>query len=88
MLNLSKIMDRNAVQISMTNGKVVVQITGRPELVSISPLKSSFREKQETKNVKRNMPTSTPLLYLNLESRNILIVLHTKIPKLNEKKKN
>ena len=57
-----------------------------PELVSISPPKSSFREKKkETKNVKTNILTDTPLIFLNLE--NILIVLHTKIPKLNDKKK-
>ena len=57
-----------------------------PGLVSISPLKSSFRERKETKNVKTNILTNTPLISLNLENRNILIVLHTKIQKLNDKK--
>ena len=42
-------------------------------------------KKKETKNVKTNILTDTPLIFLNLE--NILIVLHTKIPKLNDKKK-
>ena len=55
-------------------------------LISISPLKSSFRERKETKNVKTNILTNTPLISLNLENRNILIVLHTKIQKLNDKK--
>ena len=55
-------------------------------LVSISPLKSSFRGKKETKNVKAKILTSTTLIFLNLENRNILIVLHTKIPRLNDKK--
>ena len=54
-----------------------------PGLVSISPLKSSFHEKKETKNVKKNILTNTPLIFLNLENRNILIVLHTKISRLN-----
>ena len=58
-----------------------------PGLVSISPLKSSFREKKkETKNVKTNILTNTPLIFLNLENRNILIVIHSKIPRLNDKK--
>ena len=47
-------MGRNAVQILMTNGKEIVQITPRARI--------SFKNK------------------------NILIVLHTKIPKLNDKK--
>ena len=51
-------------------------------LVSISPLKSSFREK----NVKTNILTNTPSIFLSLVNRNILIVLHTKIPKINDKK--
>ena len=55
-------------------------------LVSISRLKSSFRERKETKNVKTNILTNTSLIFLNLENRNILIVLHTKIPRLNDKK--
>ena len=49
-------------------------------------IKSSFREKKETKNVKTNILTSTPLIFLNLENRNILIVLHTEIAKINDKK--
>ena len=58
-----------------------------PELASASPLNSSFREKKkEIKNVKTNIPTNTPLIFLNLENRNILIVLHTKIPRLNDEK--
>ena len=56
-----------------------------PGLVSISPLKSSFGERKETKNVKTNILTNTSLIFLNLENRNILIVLHTKIPRLNDK---
>ena len=56
-----------------------------PELASISPLNSSFREKKEIKNVKTNIPTNTHLIFLNLEKRNILIVLHTKIPKPYDK---
>ena len=32
------------------------------------------------------MLTNTPLIFLNLENRNILIVLYTQIPKLNDKK--
>ena len=52
------------------------------KLVSISPLKSSFREK----NVKTNILTNTPSIFLSLVNRNILIVLHTKIPKINDKK--
>ena len=47
-------MGRNAVQILMTNGKEIVQITPRARI--------SFKNK------------------------NIWIVLHTKIPKLNDKK--
>ena len=58
-----------------------------PGLVSISPFKSSFHVRKETKNVKPDILTNTPLIFLNLENRNILIVLHTKIPKLHDKKK-
>ena len=36
--------------------------------------------------MKTNIATNTPLISLNLENRNILIVLHMKIPKLNDKK--
>ena len=43
-------------------------------------------QKKETQNVKTNIVTNTPLISLNLENRNILIVLHTKIQKLNDKK--
>ena len=58
-----------------------------PRLVSISLLKvASVKKKKETKNVKTNKLTSTPLIFLNLENRNIIIVLHTKTPKLNDKK--
>ena len=56
-----------------------------PGLVSISPLKSSFRERKKTKNMKTNILTNTPLIFLNRENINILTVLHTKIPKLNDK---
>ena len=45
-----------------------------------------MKKKKKIKNVKTNILTSTPLIFSNLESRNILIVLHTKIPKLNDKK--
>ena len=80
-------MGRNAVQIPVTNGKVVVQITPRAQISFNFSLKSSFCEKKkETKNVKTNKLTSTPLIFLNLENRNIIIVLHTKTPKLNDKK--
>ena len=43
-------------------------------------------KKKETQNVKTNIVTNTPLISLNLENRNILMVLHTKIQKLNDKK--
>ena len=36
--------------------------------------------------MKTNILTNTPLIFLNLENINILIVLHTKIPRLNDKK--
>ena len=36
--------------------------------------------------MKANILTNTPLIFLNLENKNILIVLHTKIPKINDKK--
>ena len=55
-------------------------------LVSISPLKNSFREKKETKNVKTKILTNSPLIFLILEKRNILIVTHTKILRLNDKR--
>ena len=35
--------------------------------------------------MKTNILTNTPLIFLNLEKRNILVVLHTKIPKLDNK---
>ena len=57
-----------------------------PGVISISPLKSSSREKKETKNVKINILTNTPLIFLIIENRNILIVLHKKLPRLNDKK--
>ena len=57
-----------------------------PRLVSISLLKVASVKKKETKSVKTNKLTNTPLIFLNLENRNIIIVLHTKTPKLNDKK--
>ena len=42
-------------------------------------------KKKETKNVKTDIQTNTPLIFLNLGNRNNLIILHTKIPKLNDK---
>ena len=36
--------------------------------------------------MKTNVVTNTPLIFLNLENRNILLVLHMNIPKLNGKK--
>ena len=36
--------------------------------------------------MKTNILTNTSLIFLNLERRNILMVLHTKIPKFNDKK--
>ena len=43
-------------------------------------------KKKETKDVKTIILTNTPLIFLNLENRNILIVLHTKIPRLYDEK--
>ena len=43
-------------------------------------------EPWENPTLKTNMLTNTPLIFLNLENRNILIVLHSNIPKLNDKK--
>ena len=58
-----------------------------PGLVSISTLNNSFQQKKyQTKNVKTNIRTNTPLIFLNFEKRNILLVLHTRIPKVNDKK--
>ena len=51
-----------------------------------STLKVAFAEKKRNKNVKTNILTNIPLIFLSLENRNILIVLHTKILKLNNKK--
>ena len=56
-----------------------------PALVSVSPLKNSIQENKWTKHVKMNLLTNTPAIFLNLEKRNILLVLYTKIPKLNGK---
>ena len=36
--------------------------------------------------MKTNILTNIPVIFLSLENRNILIVLHTKILKLNNKK--
>ena len=36
--------------------------------------------------MKTNILTNIPLIFLNLENRNILTVLHTEMPKLNDKK--
>ena len=36
--------------------------------------------------MKTNILTNIPLIFLRFENRNILIVLHTKIPKLHDKK--
>ena len=36
--------------------------------------------------MKTNILTSTPLIFLDLEKRSMLMVLHTKIPKFNDKK--
>ena len=36
--------------------------------------------------MKTNILTNIPLIFLNLENRNIFIVLRTKIPKLNDNK--
>ena len=35
--------------------------------------------------MKTNILTNTPLIFLNLRDRNVLIVLHRKIPRLNDK---
>ena len=45
-----------------------------------------MKKKKETKSVKTNILTNTLLIFLNLENRNILRVLRTKISKLNDKK--
>ena len=66
--------------------KLLFKLRLGPGVISISPLKSSFREKKETKNVKTNILTNTPLIFLILEKRNILIVSHTKIPRVNDKR--
>ena len=42
-------------------------------------------KKKIKKNVKTNVLKSTPLIFLNFENRNILIVLPKKIPILNDK---
>ena len=42
-------------------------------------------KKKRKKNVKTNVLKSTPLIFLNFENRNILIVLPKKIPILNDK---
>ena len=36
--------------------------------------------------MKANILKNTPLIFLNLENRNIMIVLHLKIPRRNDKK--
>ena len=36
--------------------------------------------------MKTNILTNIPLIFLNLENRNILIVLNTEMPKRNDKK--
>ena len=36
--------------------------------------------------MKANILKNTPLIFLNLENRNIMIVLHSKIPRRNDKK--
>ena len=46
----------------------------------------AFVKKEQTKIVKTDILTNTPLIYLNFEKRNILIVLHAKGPKPNDKK--
>ena len=66
--------------------KWLFQLCLGPGLVSVSSFKSIFCEKKETKNVKTNILTNTSLIFLNHENRNILIVLHTKIPQLKDKK--
>ena len=66
--------------------KLLFKLRLGPGLVSISPLKNSFREKKETKNVKTKILTNSPLIFLILEKRSILIVSHTKIPRLNDKR--
>ena len=66
--------------------KLLFKLRLGPGLVSISPLKNSFREKKETKNVKTKILTNSPLIFLILEKRNILIVTHTKILRLNDKR--
>ena len=66
--------------------KLLFKLRLGPGLVSISPLKNSFREKKETKNVKTKILTNSPLIFLILEKRNILIVSHTKIQRLNDKR--
>ena len=77
-------MGRNAFQIPMTNGKVIFYFFPWPRLVSISSLKIAFMKRN--KKCESNTLTNTHLIFLNLENRNIMIELHAKIPKLNDKK--
>ena len=55
-------MGRSTIRTPMTDGEMIVKIA---PWVSVSPLKNSFQ--QQKKNVKTNIPTKTPLIYLNLE---------------------
>ena len=83
-------MGRNAVQIPISRFQIpmvkwLFKLRLGPGLVSISPLKVAFVKKRN-KKFGNKLLTNTPLIFLNLENRNILIVLHTKIPKLNDKR--
>ena len=53
----------------MKNNKVILQITPWAQITN------------KQKKVKTNILTKTPVIFLNLENRKILIVLHTKNPK-------
>ena len=80
-LSFKRVSERNTI----SKVKKLFKLGFWPELVSISPLKNSFREVKKTKNVKTNILKKTSSIFVNLEQRNILIVLHKKIPKLNVK---
>ena len=56
-----------------------------PGFLSMFHLKVAF-VKKETRIAKTNILINTPLIFLYPENRNILIVLPTTIPKLNDTK--
>ena len=80
-------MGRNTVEGLLTDGKVIAQITIWVQIsLNIFTEKKLSKKNKQTENVKTNILTNTPLIFLDLEKRNMLMVLHTKIPKFNDKK--